>query len=181
MSTGWVVVDDYVRARGLATRARTPGQTIAGTHASGSYHYLGQAVDYGRSDSDADAIARLLLPLATGPGAPIVELFGSDGTSMKNGAPLSPEPEGHRGSHTHAAIRAGVTTLDGWSPAVATSSPVLLSTAGAGEIDPVAALGRPGTALRLVEVAAGAILILMGLVALSNTLKGAPPWPTIPT
>lgn len=175
--TGWAVIDQYVRAHGLAARPRTIGQTAGGTHASGSYHYIGQAVDYGRSDSESDAIAQLLLPLATGAGAPIVELFGSDGTSMKNGAPLSPEPEGHRGSHTHVAIRAGVETLDGWAPSSATSS-ATFAAADTGKIDPVAALGRPGTALRALELTAGAILILMGLVALSNALKGATAWPT---
>lgn len=160
---GWGVIDAYVRSHGLAQRPRTPGQTIAGGHAEGSYHYLGMAVDYGCADSECDQIAALLRPLAMGDGCPIIELFGSDGTSLKDGKPLSPEPAGHAGNHTHAAIRPGVTSLDGYSPATMdVASPSSSS---------FAFLGKPSTIVRVVEVLAGAALVLMGLVAMQKALR----------
>jgi hypothetical protein len=124
------------------------------------------AVDYGLADSEADQIAALLRPLATGPGCPLVELFGSDGTSLKDGAPLSPEPDGHKGNHTHAAIRPGVTSLDGYAP-----STVLVASTSSSSSSALSMLGQASTWLRLLEIVVGAGLILMGLVALQSALR----------
>lgn len=176
---GWGTIDAFVRAHGYAARPRTLGQTVGGTHVGGSKHYLGDAVDYGRNDSESDAIAQLLLPYATGPDAPLIELFGSDGTSMKNGVPLSPEPAGHAGNHTHVAIRPGA-TLDGFTPGASPASSATSSGATFGETSAdsgdggaLALLGSGGFWLRLLEVSVGAVLILMGLVALSQALQGS--------
>lgn len=165
---GWQVIDAYVRAHGLAQRPRTIGQTIGGTHAKGSYHYLGLAVDYGVNDSEADQIAALLRPLATGPGCPLVELFGSDGTSLKDGVPLIPEPAGEAGTDTHAAIRAGVTSLDGYVPA---SMDVVSPASTSSTSSSLSFFGRASTIVRVLEVIAGAALILMGLVQLQRALR----------
>lgn len=108
---GWSTLDDYAKAKGVRIGAPSPGQTLGGTHASGSYHYAGLARDYGR-ESDAAGVERLFAPLASGKNPPIVELFGIGGTSLKDGKALSPEPAGHVGNHTHVAIRAGVSLAD---------------------------------------------------------------------
>lgn len=108
---GWPVLDDYAKAKGVRVGAPSPGQTVGGTHAAGSLHYAGLARDYGR-ESDAAGVERLLAPLARGKNPPIIELYGIGGTSLKDGKAVSPEPAGHAGDHTHAAVRAGVSLAD---------------------------------------------------------------------
>jgi hypothetical protein len=169
----WQVLDQVVDDRGIRRGAPTPGQTIAGTHASASYHYLGLARDYGMSDSDAVAISHLFAPLARSRPDLIPEMFGADGVGYSQGSPF--QPAGHTGSHTHVAVAAGVTAqelesaLGGANVAPATPG---ASTAGSA-VGSLAFVGKTSTAIRLVEILVGSVLILMGLVALSKALKGA--------
>jgi hypothetical protein len=107
----WQVLDQVVDDNAAFRRgAPTPGQTIAGTHASASYHYLGLARDYGMSDSDAVAISHLFAPLARSRPDLIPEMFGADGVGYSQGSPF--QAPGHTGNHTHVAVAAGVTAQE---------------------------------------------------------------------
>lgn len=115
---GWRALDGLLasrRVRFVAPHAAIPGgdpngQTTGGKHAASSYHYLGTARDYGTSDCDGPAIEHELVPLAEGPAAPVVELFGPGGFWRK-GAPYSPSAElrAAHDNHWHAALRPGIT------------------------------------------------------------------------
>lgn len=113
MST-WVDIDAYLSKRGVRIGAPTIGQTTGGIHATNSYHYKGQARDYGSVSSDLDGVWEALLPFAQGPGHQLVELFGPKG-AWKAGKAISEVP-GHK-DHVHAAIKSdGVLTIGGDVP-----------------------------------------------------------------
>lgn len=179
---GWQVIEAYVDRAGVRHGVASLGQTIGGTHADGSKHYLGLARDYGLADSDADAISRLFAPLAQGVNAPITELFGSDGASFSHGQRFAPEPAGHAGDHTHVAVAAGATVDD-----LIAGRPVFNANAGIGVTDSgtvdittadttllgrVAGLGRTGTWIRVGEVILGGAGLVVGALLLSKDLKG---------
>jgi hypothetical protein len=104
----WRLIDQYLSGRRIRIGPPTVGQTTGGRHTSTSYHYAGQARDYGRSNSDLRGILAALLPHATGPAAPIVELFGLD-VYCKNGRRITPSAglrDSHQ-DHVHVALRPG--------------------------------------------------------------------------
>jgi hypothetical protein len=112
MAERWREMDYWLRAKGIRVGTATLGQTTGGTHATRSYHYLGQARDYGLYNCDCNAIAKAFLPLAKGPNHVIAELIWTPtpgpGVYMKNGYAYTPTLQlanGHR-DHVHAAITA---------------------------------------------------------------------------
>lgn len=178
----WQVLDELARRHGLQVGAPTVGQTVGGTHVNGSWHYLGLARDYGRT-SDPVGISKLFAPLARSRPDLIPELFGYDGVGFDNGKPY--QAAGHTGDHTHVAVRAGVTVdqlesaLAGSSVAPAPSGGSTAVSGGASGVGSLAFIGKTSTAIRLTEILVGSVLILMGLVALSNALqKGIGQWAT---
>lgn len=112
--SGWRDIDSYLATRGVRIGAPTPGQTTGGTHAPNSYHYRGQARDYGDANSDCRAVVDALKPFATGPNPVIVELFyAPTNTWLKDGKQLSRAAIGDHDDHVHGAIRAdGVLAVD---------------------------------------------------------------------
>lgn len=118
---GWQQIDAYLTSKGVRIGPPTLGQTTGGTHASGSYHYVGLARDYGASNSDSLGVFNTLAPLATGKNPPIIELYGSDGRGFKNGQPVDgakydPASVAPLSRHTHVAIAAGATLSNQGSP-----------------------------------------------------------------
>ena len=108
--TGWAEIDRYLTSLGVRIGKPTIGQTTGGTHTTTSWHYKGQARDYGQSNSDLAAILVALYPYALGVGAPIIELYGRD-VFMKNGRAIAPSRalrDGHQ-NHVHVAIAPGRT------------------------------------------------------------------------
>lgn len=78
--------------------------TTDGTHAPGSYHYSGRAVDFGSSDPSNGPEKRAQERIANKiPHRKIKELFGPLPWYIKDGVRHSGQFPGH-GDHTHAAI-----------------------------------------------------------------------------
>lgn len=177
--SAWQTIDAALAKLGLRFGAPTAGQTTAGGHVSGSEHYQGRARDYGDANSDVTGITQALLPYATGPNAPIDELFSSrDNVFMKNGAPITPDAalrQGHY-NHVHVGVRQGVDLAAiiagpgvGASPADPSSSVTAT---------PVSTLSSvtSGFMRPLVEVAiagGGLVLIVLGARRATIATKGA--------
>jgi len=104
MTDYWLAIDQYLMVKGVRFGAPTVGQTTGGIHATNSFHYKGQARDYGSATSDMRAVWDALLPHADHPGAPLMELFGPWG-AWKDGREIPPVA-GHT-DHVHAAIALG--------------------------------------------------------------------------
>ncbi|MFL6144513.1 MAG: hypothetical protein ACJ72N_21955 [Labedaea sp.] len=167
--TGWESIDAALRALGIRIGAPTPGQTTSGGHVAGSEHFQGRARDYGTSDSDADAIARALVPFAQGPDAPVDELFYSPlGIFYDSGKAYSPTPteRANHYSHVHVGIRPGVDLAAAVAGGAASSSSsgtatLISSIPGAGLVGDLFAPIRK-TALTVVFVGAGVGLVALG-------------------
>lgn len=168
---------DFATEKGIRGAAnRSAGQVTSGTHASGSEHYQGRAVDFGGADSDAGAVEALFAPMAATPGSPVDELYGYNGASFKNGAVLSPEPAGHKGNHTHVGVRQG-TTLDALrsgkaGPATGTATVAVDPKAGflSGLTGPG---GGKGWATRVAYVVGGAAMLWWGFVLTRRAMVGS--------
>lgn len=181
----WRDIDALLRERGVRIGAPTTGQTIGGSHASGSFHYAGLARDYGGSNSDLPAVIGVLRPLATGDGAPLVELFGP-GVQLKRGRPIaSPEIERTHRRHVHAAIRSNATLTDlrrgagsggaafgitAGGGAAPSGSDGASPGAAANVIKLAGRITNPETWRRLGLVAAAAVLINIGVLILARDL-----------
>jgi hypothetical protein len=117
--TNWDDLDRFLIAKGLRIGPPKHSQTTGGRHTIAvkngnlriSSHYLGNARDYGGSDSDILGIVKTLEPIALQPNGPIAELFCAvppwAGIFIKNGKRFSPGSElldTHR-DHCHVALR----------------------------------------------------------------------------
>lgn len=104
--TGWRSIIEAVRDTGQSFGYPADTQITHGTHAAGSEHYQGRAVDFGTATSNPDAIFRALRPYAMGGRAAIDELFWDpSGEGWKNGSNIG--PIGHHSDHVHVGIPAG--------------------------------------------------------------------------
>jgi len=101
MADKWLEIDRYLQSVGVRIGAPTVAQTTGGVHTPTSYHYKGQARDYGSATSDMRAVWDALLPFARRPGYQLVELFGPWG-AWKAGEDIH-YVSGHT-DHVHAAI-----------------------------------------------------------------------------
>ncbi len=108
MSDQWREIDMYLKAHGVRIGPPTHGQTTGGKHSERSYHYAGTARDYGLWDSDAEAVARCLRPLAAARNSPLAELFfGPLNIWYQNGRRVSAGDIGGHMDHCHAALVPG--------------------------------------------------------------------------
>lgn len=101
----WAELKRWVAAHGFMVGRDCLEQTTGGGHATTSLHYTGMAVDFGDAGVDYVAIARWLVPFATGPDRVIDELFcADDGIAWSHGAPSSFHDNP---AHTHVGLRPG--------------------------------------------------------------------------
>lgn len=161
MTTGWQSIDNALSALGLRFGPPTADQTTGGSHAPNSEHYAGRARDYGDASSDVSAITKALLPYATGPNAPIDELFSSrDGVFMANGERIVPGDalrQDHY-DHVHVGVRSGVDLAALIDPTAAAAS----SSAPTGTLTGLNVNGVGGIATTALFLAAGVGAIIVG-------------------
>lgn len=77
--------------------------TTGGTHAAGSYHYLGRAVDFGSNDPNNGPEKKAYLDLHRKFGNHFTELFGPEPFYVKDGRRYRGQFPGH-GDHIHMAL-----------------------------------------------------------------------------
>ncbi len=99
---GWEEIDRYLRSQGVRIGRPTPGQTTGGNHTRTSWHFRGQARDYGTVGSDCEAVYQALVPHARS--GVLVELFWQN-RAWKNGARIGAVP--NHWDHVHAALTPG--------------------------------------------------------------------------
>lgn len=93
----------------LAAKGFTAGSTTGGTHAPGSYHYSGSAIDYGDASNNMQSLWSVLRPMARS----FAELFGPSGmrpgpTLMHNGQGFSDAAlQAQHEDHIHVALTGG--------------------------------------------------------------------------
>ena len=111
----WEEIDRFLTARGVRIGKGSTPQTTGGGHTPTSHHYIGAARDYGKHDSDAEAVARRLELIALQPNSPIAELFcavGNTSIFIKNGqslSPVTPKLRADHRDHCHVALKFGRT------------------------------------------------------------------------
>ena len=108
MSGQWREIDDFLRAHHVRIGRPTVEQTTGGGHSEKSYHYAGTARDYGLWDSDAEAVARCLHPVAVMRHSPIAELFfGPLNIWYQDGRRVPGSSIGGHMDHCHVALVPG--------------------------------------------------------------------------
>jgi hypothetical protein len=165
MST-WPSIDAFLTGLGIRVGPPTIGLTTGGSHAAGSEHYEGRARDYPRSTSDADAIARALLPYAQGPGAPVDELFYSPlGIFYDKGRAITPSASLRQGhySHVHVGLAPGVELTHLGAPTPVPDA-TLVGLPGLGSV--MSGIGR--VVLEGIFVAAGVALVALGVLRVAR-------------
>lgn len=108
MSEQWREIDAYLKAHHVRIGPPTQMQTTGGGHSERSYHYAGTARDYGLWDSDAEAVARCLHPVAAARNSPLAELFfGPLNIWYQDGRRVRGDSIGGHMDHCHAALVPG--------------------------------------------------------------------------
>ncbi|MEP7363470.1 MAG: peptidoglycan-binding domain-containing protein [Acidobacteriota bacterium] len=104
----WREIDEYLKAHKVHIGRPTTEQTTGGGHAEKSYHYAGTARDYGLWDSDAEAVARCLHPVAVMRHSPLAELFFAPlDIWYQDGCRVPGRSIGGHKDHCHAALVPG--------------------------------------------------------------------------